>query len=117
MGDEGCLQESEFQISMEARDIMADCRVCMFEIAHDIEIILFIARKGKCRKIDLYDIIGRNANMPKRLDAMEECGLIVQTLDDKTTWISITESGREIAEGFMKIDEIIAENARRKSSI
>ncbi len=56
---------------MEARDIMADCRVCMFEIAHNIEIILFIARKGKCRKIDLYDIIGRNANMPKRLDAMD----------------------------------------------
>lgn len=102
---------------MEARDIMADCRVCMFEVVHSIEIIMFIARRGKCRKIDLYDVIGRNANMPKRLDTMEKSGFIVQRVDGKTTWITITESGRDIAEKFMRMDEIIVENARKKSSI
>lgn len=48
---------------------------------------------------------------------MEKSDLIVQRVDGKTAWITMTESGRDIVEKFMRTDEIIVENARKKSAI
>ena len=48
---------------------------------------------------------------------MEKSDLVVQRVDGKTAWITITESGRDIAEKFMRMNEIIVENARKKSAI
>lgn len=70
-----------------------DIRV--LEEKHMISILLHLLDNDGCTKTDLYDAVSSNPRMPRKLDALEDSGLVTQTPvpDSRTVRIGLTDLG------------------------
>ena len=60
-----------------------------------IPILLYIGERGRCTKTDIYREVGRHAKMPKKIDRLEDSGLIKLEPkgDGRTTMVLLTDMG------------------------
>ena len=73
-----------------------------------IPILLFLSESGPVSKTRVYDAVGRNANMPSKLDALEKAGLIeIEDLGFKGV-VSLTDIGARVAQELGDIDALMS---------
>lgn len=73
-------------------------------------ILMSLYRRNKQKKTALLSTISKSSSIGKRIDALEENGLITVTIDrfdNNTKWIELTERGQKISELLVEIYEII----------
>lgn len=91
--------------------------VTVLEEKHMIAILTFLAARGPSRKIDIYDGVSSNPRMPDKLNLLEEMGLVTQELDTVTrsTIVSLTEGGANVARLLVNADDIIKSMNRARA--
>ena len=62
---------------------------------HAIPILLFVEERGQCIKSDIYREVGRQANMPKKLEILADSGLIDMERPVPTVTIKPSRKGRK----------------------
>ena len=77
---------------------------------HAIPILLFVSERRPCSKTDIYNSVGRNANMPKKIDALANSGLIELEPSEggRTTTVLLTDMGGRIVKILRDIDSILS---------
>lgn len=81
----------------------------VFENTQSMRTVLFIQGHEGCRKMELYDAVCSDGRMPKKLDNLEAAGLIVQEKVGMTTFLSLTDKGRRVADALREIQRIMEE--------
>ena len=75
---------------------------------HAIPILMFLSEHGPCVKSDIYRTVGRNANMPRKLETLEGAGLIaIEDLGFKGV-VSLTDLGKKVARELGDIDDLMS---------
>ncbi len=67
--------------------------------SHDI--LLSLLAHPRQKKTDLLQSISKSSSMPRRLDELEEAGLVIverDTYDYNTKWVRLSERGIKVAE-------------------
>lgn len=85
-----------------------DDPLSVLESSRSLTILVYIAEHEGCGKMDLYRDTVRNSSMPRKLDALEDAGLITQTPDDRATVLRLTDKGRYVAENLMRIRDAMS---------
>lgn len=77
---------------------------------HAIPILLYVGERGRCIKTDIYREVGRHANMPKKLESLEDSGLIEMESagDGRTTTVLLTDTGDRVVKILRDIDSILS---------
>lgn len=77
---------------------------------HAIPILLYIGEHGCCIKSDIYREVGRPANMPKKLESLEDSGLIEMKSkgDGRTTTVLLTDMGGRVVKILRDIESILS---------
>ena len=77
---------------------------------HAIPILLYIGEHGRCIKSDIYREVARHANMPKKIDALANSGLIELEPSEggRTTTVLLTDMGGRIVKILRDIDSILS---------
>ena len=75
---------------------------------HMMSVILLIHESGPCRRVDIYDKVSRNGNMPQKLRQMVDYGILEEIYGINGSMFKLTDSGRKVAELLQRIEEIIA---------
>ncbi len=73
---------------------------------HLMSIVLFLYRRGRCKKTEVYNHVSRTNNMPRKIARLVELNIVeeaVDVFDNNTKYLQLTESGRSIA---VRLDEI-----------
>lgn len=67
---------------------------------HVLNIIVFLAERGRSTKSEIYESVARNGRMVDKLEALERNGLIVMDCQGGTNRavITLTDKGRRVAE-------------------
>jgi DNA-binding HxlR family transcriptional regulator len=83
----------------------------VLEERHVISILVFLQRNGQSKRIDLYNAVSTNPNMPKKIDRLESLGLVKQRREHctHTTYVSLTPTGEEVV-GLLRRMEDAMEN-------
>lgn len=78
---------------------------------HAIPILLFVSERGPCSKTDIYNSVGRNANMPKKIDALANSGLVELESkgDGRTVKVLLTDMGGRVVELLHDIELAMSE--------
>ena len=73
---------------------------------HAIPILLYVGNRGRCIKSDIYREVGRPANMPKKIDALVDSGLIeLESVGGgRTTTVLLTDTGGRVVELLRDIE-------------
>ena len=76
--------------------------------AHVIPMLMFLRENGPAHKTDIYRAVGRSANMPAKIQRMEDSGLV--TIDKVTISeiVGLTDLGRSVTDILSKIDSKMA---------
>ena len=75
---------------------------------HTIPILMFLSEHGPCVKSDIYRTVGRNANMPRKLETLESVGLIsIEDLGNRGV-VSLTDLGERVARELGDIDDLMS---------
>lgn len=90
-------------------------RCSLLESSGMLDTFIFLRSIGKCRKTDLYKGIGRGSEMAVKLDRLEDAGLIVQERYERTTFLSLTEDGVQVADRIIGIQEVLSGIGTRAS--
>ena len=71
---------------------------------------MFLDEFGDCIKSQLYGSVSKTSSMPRRLDAMEAAGLIVQTgyRGSNVRVLSLTDLGRDVARRLRDIKSVMS---------
>ncbi|MBR2254326.1 MAG: hypothetical protein IJ856_00670 [Candidatus Methanomethylophilaceae archaeon] len=101
------LTEKERSVSRNA--LMPEGFVEVFESRHTIMILLFLEKEGPCSKSELYAAVSRNPNMPRKIELLEEHGLISRrpVLGKYQESLSITDKGREFVDRIRELESIL----------
>ena len=77
---------------------------------HAIPILLYIGEHGSCIKSDIYREVARHANMPKKIDALADSGLIELEPSEggRTTTVLLTDMGGSVVKLLRDIDSILS---------
>ena len=77
---------------------------------HAIPILLNIGEHGRCIKSDIYREVARHANMPKKIDALADSGLIELEPSEggRTTTVLLTDMGGSVVKLLRDIDSILS---------
>lgn len=75
---------------------------------HMMSTILFIHENGPSRKMDIYDRVSRNGNMPSKFNQMMEHGILEERETPDGSMLCLTESGAKIARYLESIEDLIA---------
>ncbi len=77
---------------------------------HAIPILLYVGERGRCIKTDIYREVGRHANMPKKLESLEDSGLIEMESagDGRTTTVLLTDTGDRVVKILRDIESILS---------
>lgn len=77
---------------------------------HAIPILLYIGEHGRCIKSDIYREVARHANMPKKIDALADSGLIELEPSEggRTTTVLLTDMGGSVVKLLRDIDSILS---------
>ena len=77
---------------------------------HAIPILLYIGEYGSCIKSDIYREVARHANMPKKIDALADSGLIELEpgKGGRTTTVLLTDMGGRVVKILRDIDSLLS---------
>ena len=77
---------------------------------HAIPILLYIGEHGRCIKSDICREVARHANMPKKIDALADSGLIELEPSEggRTTTVLLTDMGGSVVKLLRDIDSILS---------
>ena len=77
---------------------------------HAIPILLYLGEHGRCIKSDIYREVARHANMPKKIDALADSGLIELEPSEggRTTTVLLTDMGGSVVKLLRDIDSILS---------
>lgn len=77
---------------------------------HAIPILLFVGERGPCSKTDIYSSVGRNPNMPKKIDSLADSGLIELEPkgDGRATRILLTGKGARVVELLRDMEQAMS---------
>ena len=75
---------------------------------HVIPILMFLDGSGPSRKTDIYAAVGRNSNMPAKIDRMRDAGLVTIDRVSISEVVGLTDLGRSVADGLAEIDAEMA---------
>ena len=73
-----------------------------------MSIILFLHENGPSRKTEIYENVGRNSNMPRRIQQIIDCGILEEERSIGCSIYNLTESGRKIAKHLASIEDLIS---------
>ena len=73
---------------------------------HLMSIIMFLGDNGPSRRIDIYDGVSRNANMPSKIKALVDLGLVEPGGKDNSVF-ALTTKGMTVAEHLSGIESAI----------
>lgn len=79
-------------------------RLSVLENSHSISIMMYLSGHDGCKKSELYRDVCRGSLMPRKLDALEEAGLIEQRPEGRYTRLFITESGMKVGRTLHDLD-------------
>ena len=79
-------------------------RLSVLENSHSISIMVYLSGHDGCKKSELYRYVCRGALMPRKLDALEEAGLIEQRPEGRYTRLFITENGMTVGRALYDLD-------------
>ncbi len=79
----------------------------LFDEPHMAEIIVFIHQNPGCLKTDVYKNVARGDRMNKKLDMLEDQGIIGMTVRGRSASLRLTPRGESIAEHLIAISEIM----------
>lgn len=77
---------------------------------HAIPILIYIEEHGRCIKSDIYREVARHANMPKKIDALADSGLIEMEPkgDGRTTTVLLTDMGGRVVMLLRDIEAVLS---------
>ena len=75
---------------------------------HTIPMLMFLGDNGPSPKTAIYSAVGRNANMPMKIDCMREAGLVTIDVIGISEVVGLTDLGRSVAERLADIDSMMA---------
>ena len=77
---------------------------------HAIPILLYVGEHGHCIKSDIYREVARHTNMPKKIDALADSGLIELEPSEggRTTTVLLTDMGGRVVKLLRDIDSILS---------
>ena len=77
---------------------------------HAIPILLYVGKRKRCIKSDIYREVARHANMPKKIDALTDSGLIELEPegDGRTTTVLLTDTGGRVVKLLRDIESILS---------
>ena len=70
-------------------------------------IILFLHENGPSRKTEIYESVGRNMNMPRKIQQIIDLGIMEEGMVRGCSVYSLTESGERVAEHLKGIEDLI----------
>ena len=76
--------------------------------AHIIPMMMFLRENGPARKTDIYRAVGRSANMPSKIDRMEDAGLVNVDVVGISEIVGLTDLGRSVTDKLAIIDAEMA---------
>ena len=76
----------------------------LLDSKHLMSTLLYINDNGPCRKIQLYDNVSRNVNMPKKFQSLIDMDLIAMDSTPEGQFFSLTETGRIVAHNLSMIE-------------
>lgn len=72
-----------------------------------MEILIYIDAHGPCPKKDLYSHVSHNSTMPRKIEALEQAGLIAQTPNGRGMTVSLTAKGTDVAEAIGRLNRTL----------
>lgn len=78
----------------------------VLESKHLLSILLFVNEHGPCWRVDIYENVSWNMNIPKKIALLEEIGLFFVDEDNHNS-ISLIESGRLVAFQLGTVESIV----------
>lgn len=78
--------------------------------AHVFPVILYLDESGPRTKAEIYSAVGRNANMPDKLQRLEAAGLLrmERRPEWRSTLVGLTETGARVARILREINGMMA---------
>lgn len=76
---------------------------------HQQAMLKHLYKNGRMKKSEVYKVLNSGGAGNRKLDEMEQLGFVaydVRRYENNTTFVELTESGREIAKRLVEIDEI-----------
>ena len=90
--------------------------ICVLDTRHTMGIILFLHENGPSRKVDIYENVSRNANMPDKLEALMDTGIIEATPSVNGVTLALTDSGTAVANMLLSIESVLKVGAENRRS-
>ena len=75
---------------------------------HTIPMLMFLKENGPARKTDIYNAVGRSANMPSKIDRMKSAGLVTVEVIGISEIVGLTDLGGSVAGRLAEIDAKMA---------
>ena len=75
---------------------------------HVIPMLMFLRENGPARKTDIYGAVGRSANMPAKIQRMEDAGLVTVDVVGISEVVALTDLGGSVAGRLAEIDAEMA---------
>lgn len=87
---------------------MIDSPLAVLCDTHVIPILLFLSEHGDSRNTDIYGAVGRSTNLPRKLEAMEEAGLLRQEIRGSAVMVGLTDLGRDVVDALHGIGDMMS---------
>ena len=71
---------------------------------HVIPMLMFLRENGPARKTDIYNAVGRSANMPAKIQRMEDAGLVTVDVVGISEVVALTDLGGSVADVLLRIE-------------
>lgn len=84
----------------------------LLEAPHMMEILLYVRGRGSCPKKDIYLDVSHNSTMPRKIDALEEAGLISQTSNGHGKTVELTRKGAFVADAIENLSSTLSRVGR-----
>ena len=75
---------------------------------HVIPMLMFLRKNGPARKTDIYRAVGRSANMPSKIQRLEDAGLVTVEVVGISEVVALTDLGGSVAGRLAEIDAEMA---------
>ena len=69
---------------------------------------MFLHDRGPSRRIDIYDGVSKNGNMPEKIKKLIELGLVKQSEGQWTSTFSLTSKGMKASEYLENLESLIS---------
>ena len=84
-----------------------DRPIDVLDSRHIMAVILFLHENGPSRKVDIYENVSRNSNMPDKIEALKGYGIVAETASASGVTLALTDSGRAVANMLLSIESVL----------